>query len=309
MSGTSNCSQLKEVDVDYITATCHQTGTTSPLVSFGRWVVSEEISRGGKDSAWRSTGYHGRHAGSAVFGVSNQGGIVRLSSHCAQQYWAQLLHLADNVTRLDVQVTVLPVAGTQATLSRHHKELLKAPRYRGKPAKFKVWYGPIGPEAVIVGRRVSDRFGRIYDKGLESQLAEYCGCLRYEVELHRQVAFRTALQLDSQENEQGLMLAIVSEFMRNRGLKSGLWRRQPAELDVCEQPLAYSRQIVDASKRSTPELTKALRWMTNSVQPAVKRLIESGHRDLVLQALGLSTESQVVEASYSQTWPNFDKWR
>lgn len=303
MSGAPLALELKEVGVDYITATSHQSADSSSLVAFGRWLVSQEVSRGCADSSWRATGYHGRRAGHVAYGVSYQGAIVRASSYSAFEHWQQLLNVADNVTRLDIQVTAKPVAGTQATLSRHHRELLKAPRYRGKEAQFKMWYGPSGPEAAVIGRRVSDRFGRVYDKGLESQLPEYAGHLRYELELHRRLAFNTARHLDSQEFDQDAILTQVREFMRNRGLAVVDWCHKPRISPTTEQAIS------EASGRVIPEVTKALKWMTNSVQPAVKRLIESGHAEEVYAALGLLPPTKVGPVETSATWSQFDKWR
>lgn len=310
MSGAKTAVELKEVSVDYITATSHQNGDSSPFVSFARWMVSEEVSRGCAHRAWRATGYHGSIAGAVSFGVSQQGSIVRASSYGAANYWAQLLGLADNVTRLDIQVTVKPVAGTTATLSRHHKELRSAPRSKGKPAQFKVWYGPAGPESCIIGKRVSDRFGRVYDKGLESQEAEYDGCLRYELELHRKLAWNMAQQLDSQELDQQLIIESVNGFMRIRGLALDDWRPLLARSAVSSNPLTgYSRGSPDGRARDVPEVTRALRWLSNSVRPAVKRLIESGRSDEVFAALGISHMSIPVEQIPRETWTEFGRWR
>jgi len=307
MSGVTTA-VITEVGVDYITATSHQRDSASPFRSFAKWLVSQEVQAGCKDSDWRASGYRGRHAGSVAFGVSQQGSIVRASSDCAREHWQQLLCLADNVTRLDLQVTVRPVAGSTATLSRHHKELLKAPRSRGKPAGFKMWYGPSGPEAATVGKRISDRYGRIYDKWLESQLEEYLGCLRYELELHRHVALATAQHLDSQEFDQDAILHQVSTFFRGRGLRIGFDCQVPRDMTDGER-LNHSRSLIRSSGRSIPEVTSALRWIHNSVAPSVRRLIESGHREQVLRALGLTEVPATLAGASSSTWSNFAKER
>lgn len=286
MSAHPNPDEVIDVEIDYITATSHQRSATNGLASFGSWMVAEEVQRGCKDSSWRATGYHGRHAGGTAFGVGAQGCIVRASSRCAREHWRQLLTLADNVTRLDVQVTVRPVAGPTATLSRHHKELLKAPRGRGKEVKFHAWYGPAGIESIEIGKRVSDRFGRVYDKGLQSGLVEWQGCLRYEVELHRHLALRTALLLDSQEQDQAEMLSQVHTFMSVRGLRLG-FSPQPAARSAVNDALELRpRRSVTSAFDHPPEVVRVLRWLANSVRPSVQRLIESGYGEEVSRALG-----------------------
>lgn len=287
MSAQSERTQLHEIGIDYITATNHSTSGSNPFVAFANWMVSEEVSKGCSNRDWRASGYHGRIAGAIAFGVSHQGSIVRASSSAASEHWQQLLNLADNVTRLDVQVTVRPVAGPTATLSRHHKELLRAPRLRGKAATFKAWYGPSGIEAIQVGKRISDRYGRVYDKGLESQLEEYAGCLRYELELHRELALNTAQFLDSQEMDQMAMAHKVLEFMSVRGLRvESAWLKQLAT-GVNDNELRQECRFARTAGRKVPEVIRSLKWMTNSVRPAVARLIECGYREEMLEALGL----------------------
>lgn len=286
MSAHPNTDEVIDVEIDYITATSHARSHSSNFAAFASWMVAEEVSRGCKDSSWRATGYHGRHAGGTAFGVGAQGSIVRASSHCAREHWRQLLTLADNVTRLDVQVTVRPVAGPTATLSRHHKELLKAPRSRGKEVKFHAWYGPTGIESIEIGRRVSDRFGRVYDKGLQSGLPEWLGCLRYEVELHRHLALRTALLLDSQELDQAAMVHQVHSFMSVRGLRVGFRNPVSREGAVNDTLELRKCRIMPSVYDKPPEVVRALRWLANSVRPSVERLINSGYGEEVSRALG-----------------------
>lgn len=287
MSAQSERTQLHEIGIDYITATSRSSSGANPFTAFAKWMVSEEVSKGCATRDWRASGYHGRIAGACAYGVSHQGSIVRASSSAACEHWQQLLNLADNVTRLDVQFTVRPVAGPTATLSRHHKELLRAPRLRGKPATFKAWYGPGGIEAIQIGKRISDRYGRVYDKGLESQLEEYAGCLRYEVELHRELALNTAHFLDSQELDQAAMAGKVLEFMSIRGLRvESAWLKQLAGA-VNGNELRQESRFATRAGTKAPEVIRSLKWMTNSVRPAVQRLIDCGYREEMLEALGL----------------------
>jgi len=293
MSAHQNRILCKEVSIDYITATSACGPTTRNLCAFAKWLVSQEVQEGCRARPWSNTGYRGTVAGSIAYGVSQQGGIVRASNQVSREHWGQLLSLADNVTRLDLQVTLRPLAGTTATLRRHHRELLKAPRQRGKPIKFKVYYGPDGPEGIHIGRRVSDRFGRVYDKGLESGLPEYQGYLRYEVELHRKVAYGMAQFLDSQELDQRAMLHYVHTFFTVRGLStSGTWHipMDPAVFlhgaQDCELPPAVNR--------SRPEVVKALRWLHNSVRPCVERLTALGLAEEVQRALGVHSEIRMA---------------
>lgn len=297
MSAHSNPVIVKEVGVDYITTTSHSGTTTRHLCAFAEWLVSQEIQKGCRSRPWRNTGYCGTVAGSVAFGVSQQGGIVRASGEVSQQHWQQLHSLADNVTRLDLQVTLPAVAGTTATLRKHHRELLNAPRTRGKPLQFKVYYGPDGPEGIHVGRRVSDRFGRVYDKGLESRSSAYDGHLRYELELHRTLALRTTQMLDSQELDQLAMVHQVHSFFLIREFKlASAWLLPPAGAVITASQLRDC-ELPPRVKKSAPEVVRALRWMHNSVRPAIARLFEAGYHEEVLRALELD---QVVHRNLEE---------
>src|SRR4030095_8560534 len=111
------------VGVDYITATSHSGPSTRHLCAFAKWLVSQEVEKGCRARSSRTTGYCGEIAGSICYGVSQQGGIVRASSEVGREHWQQLLTLSDNVTRLDLQVTLPACRGTAATLFPHHQQL------------------------------------------------------------------------------------------------------------------------------------------------------------------------------------------
>lgn len=279
--------EVLEVGIDYITATSHQRDSASPLLAFGHWLVSEEVSGGCKNRTFRASGYRGQQSGRAAFGLSRQGVIVKASAEVARDNWPQLYQFSDNVTRLDVQVTSRPMRGVTATLQAHHKEARCAARRRGRTATFKCFYGPSGPESLTLGRRCSDRYGRVYDKGLESGRQEYSGAVRYEVELHREVAKTTCAVLDSQEHDQFVMAALVDKFMFDRGLHCGFFSKSsPGIADVARRAFVHGL-LVRPGSQIAPEVSRVLTWLRVCVSPSVARLCASGLEREVLDALGL----------------------
>lgn len=304
-----------EAGVDYITATYVGRATESSLSAFGRFIVGEQAKQGEKERPFHFSGYRGYHAGGASYGVRHDGAIVRLSSQAASEHWAQTLNLCTNVTRLDVQVTVAPSDGPTERLARHHEELLAARPKRGRPAKFKFWYGPDGPEAAILGKRVSDWFGRAYDKGLESGLTEYRGTLRYEAETKRDVAHNLALGLDQSEAPSALILSTVSTFFSNRGCRLPAWSNSLEASDSASQSFPLVRRdkqvcVTDATVLlGQGAMRKRSLWLYNSVRPAVKALVDQGHRELVLELLGLSEAVGPAEKQPAMWRAEFDTWR
>lgn len=269
-------SRILEVGIDYITATSHQRDSASPLYSFGRWLVSEEVSNGCKDSDWRASGYRGFRAGGACVGLSRQGTIVRASGESAQSHWCQLYHFADNITRLDVQVTTTNGAVPSRRIAKHHAEARRVSRVRGRPASFKVFYGPGGAEAIHLGSRKSDRYLRIYDKGLESGKPEYQDSVRYELELKREAALNCAAWLDSQENDQAQMVALVHRFLSIRGTRSGFYNCRCKRLQDCFHSTLQDCSFLSKSDRVAPEVAKILKWLHVCVRPSISRLEKAG---------------------------------
>jgi len=308
--------------VDYITATFVGRHTESSLQGFGKFLVQQEVERGEKWREFRFSGYRGEQCGSAAFGVRPDSCVIRLSSKVAAEHWNQAYSLCTNVTRLDVQVTSKPHCGPQKTLLKFHKQLRRKIRGRGRPASFKFWYGPAGPEAAILGKRCSEWFGRIYDKGIESRLPEYEGHLRHEAEVKGDAAKGLASQLDQHESVETLIMEVVHKFVTNRGLRCLQWSsgklatlgdyrsrevRLSENWDVGNLSVFSGRdpQVLLGTGR---QRRRAI-WLTNSVKPAVQELLALGQEEIVLKALGLSVESGELRSTEAGLWSSFNKWR
>lgn len=318
---TAQCDTVISSGVDYITVTKKGARSDSDLAAFGRYLVQQETAAGEEWRDFRFSGYRGQMSGGAQFGVRHDSTIVRLSSNAAAEHWAQAYGLASNVTRLDVQITVLPPCLPSQRLAKHHRESRRATRGKGRPRGFKFWYGPQGPEAAVFGSRQSNLFLRCYDKGLESGLPEFAGCLRYEAELKKHEAVSSCEQLDQTESPE---IWIVAKL-----------RKMLEKSRVCLPPLNLSGQVIPEfeslpyfeknrtldgklSERSASDchvllgqgrLRKRAAWLEISVAPTIQLLMALGRSDVVLAALGLSLQNGELVSSRSETWSNFEKWR
>ena len=285
-------------------------------------MVQQEQEAGEKWRSFRWSGYAGEMCGSAAFGRRHDSQIVRLSSKVAREFWAQAFALSTNVTRLDLQVTVLPKNGPTQRLAQHHRQLRRKNRGVGRPAKFKVWYGPDGPEAAVLGKRVSDWFGRIYDKGLESGLAEYQGALRYEVELKRKVALVHANGLERSESEAQYCARVISAFVLKRALRIPTWVFDLEELTAVSGAIANCLSCTESPSESADARSsgsyasigqgrtrKRLTWLHNAVRPSVHELLDQSQEVEVLSALGLCVVNGTIEKKDNETWSKFKKWR
>lgn len=267
---------------------------------------------------FRFSGYRGSMAGQAAYGWRYDSQLVRLSGACAQEHWAQCATLASNVTRLDVQATVLPAVGPTQRLADHHDEILTRERRRGRQPKFKFWYGPSGPEACSLGRRKSDFFCRIYDKFLESGFAEFAGALRYELELKRRPALQTSALLDQEDFEAGRICDLVHQFASDHGCRLPEFfcdRRGSSWVAPLREIRDSLKASADHSRTPAPSETGILidssfqrrraQWLANCVRPSVQRLVELGHAEDVLDALGLLIHDGTIVARPKPGWADF----
>lgn len=285
---------IQEVGIDYITCTSKLRKSDSSLAAFGSYLVGLEVESGEREAVWRGHGYHGRHAGQVAYGRRHDTEIVKLSGELASAHWATCLNLSSNVSRLDLQVTVKPAEGSAKRLQRHHREVLRANKGKGRPAGFKCYYGPDGPECLTLGSRTSDVFGRFYDKWVESCLPYYAGCLRYEMELKRKRALAMAQHLDRQPDEGAAIAAEVLKFARARNTQLSI-EVDPATL-TCGRPANDNE-----SRKQGGRAFKRIMWIENSIKPAVLELVQVGLMQECLVALGISDLVQVLP-TVPQAW-------
>src|SRR5258705_13428675 len=270
-----------EVEIDYITATSSAQQSSSGLDSFGYFLVENEVRKGEQARPYRTSSYRGLAAGSVSTGRRFDGAILRLSGEVAAENWQQAVSLSTNVSRLDLQVTVRPTEAVQDRLRRHLAELRKAKRGKGKQSKLQLWVERHGLTAVASGRRVSERYLRIYDKGVESGLTYYDGCLRYEGEFKGKLAHAYALALDATESWREQIYSSVAAFVSERNLQvSWAGSLNPAAIRG-----SCIRTRVQALKGRR---ARRIMWANVSVRPMVQVFIGAGELDVILEALGLA---------------------
>lgn len=319
---TRQTDSILSCGVDYITVTSKGQRTESSLSAFGRYLVGEQRNAGEDWREFRFSGYRGETCGPASFGVRYDSQIVRLSSSAAAEHWCQAFMLSTNVTRLDIQVTVLPEVGPTKRLSTHHRQVRRRKSKRGRPQRFKFWYGPSGPEAATFGSRQSNSFGRAYDKGIESGLPEFAGSLRYEQELKKALAVSTALELEASE----CVEALIAQKVKMLFLKSGVgfetqgiagehrWIHTSSVAllqGAVAMPINSAGSLGAAWMLSLGEgrSRRRAQWLTNAVRPSVRMFMDQGRSDVVLRSLGLCLENGALVSSRDELWSNFEKER
>lgn len=266
-----------ECGIDYFTGTKQRTKRASAFVQFAERTIRNEEKQGNEKRGWGMSGYKGVRCGGAEFGERPDGFILRLSSALADEGWKRAYHLADNCSRIDLQVTA-PVGVEPSTfIAREYKRMARwSSENKARPV-VSILRENRGPATLYSGKRASEKFGRIYDKGAETGLDHYQNCVRFEVELKGEVARLASAQLFRSREVRGLTYAGVSQFFNVRGGVSWPPSKFLLHLEVHRMP---------------SDSLQKLAWLKESVRSTVQWLKARGLEQEVLAALDLRQEKQ-----------------
>lgn len=166
----SSSNTLLEVGVDYLTVTADG-GARGALVE-ARVIAlyRDELRAGNFVRPWGMAGYTGFRVGQVEYGTRHDGCVARLRGKLAADHWPKFFAAADNCSRIDEQITVRAGGGARALLRNEYRRALR--RHHTNAAAGEVDYrqSTDGGATLYLGKRVSGRFGRVYDKGVQSKL-------------------------------------------------------------------------------------------------------------------------------------------
>jgi hypothetical protein len=259
--------------VDWITATNQGGSVAHYSDEFATHEFQRAADLGAKVSPSSRLGYVGYSTEHFFYGSRGHGRMLIASGSRAHDLFRSVVELSDNITRLDVQVT-LWTHGEQPHLGRQAYACL-----RGKPpARVSVRNvqlidaHPSG-ETCNVGKRSSDQYGRIYDKASEAKLGLARTVWRYEVEVKRRVAGAWAAALNSRNSDPVVARSLVRDWFAARGLQPPF----SSDGDSNAFDLSVTRKASDT-----------LAWFRDTLSKTVAREVEQHGLAVVVDALGLS---------------------
>jgi Replication initiation factor len=263
--------------VDYLTLTATESASCSSLAMLASGVFRLQRDLGFASKPFGMSGYSGFASGGIQIGRLDHSLLIRLSSNLAHSHWRKFYALADHISRIDVECTTRHRSSPDRRIKR---ALAEAKRYTtGKKGRLNVgyrWNNKTG-ETLYLGHRLSNSFGRMYDKGKQSGEEFFDGAVRHEVELHNRSAGFMAAVLYASPSELSQIPGHVSRFFRNRGCSmAGFPEDCP--------PLMVPRSRSDDERR--------LAWLRTQVRPSVLALVQAGRLTDVLDALGLGDLAQ-----------------
>ena len=266
---------LHSIGVDYLTATAVEPDDYQPLHSLATALFRVQAEKGNNPKAWGMAGFKGWSCGSVAIGRREKETLVRLSSDSAALSWRGVVHLATNISRIDLQATVLPHDGPSARIDRHRNQAHDNSAESGNRKVVRWVRDNRGGYTLYLGQRTSICFGRIYDKSVESKLSCYEGCIRYEVQYHNKLAKRVACALASDHQTIPRIASYCRQFFSGRGV---------------DLELQYNDRSTYCSPRTRSDADRNLAWLSQAVRPTVLRLIACGRGAEALSALGLVQE-------------------
>lgn len=269
--------------LDWLTVTASDETYQQLLADESTRIMSMLKEQGFVQRPWAFKGYEGWTCSGFRYGTRDDGTIVMMSGDIADLNWPVMLSWCNNVTRLDLQVT-LTLSSPFEDLAAYYYGLLTidGTTKEKQPRKLSIVHNNEGGQTFYLGSRASDQYGRVYDKGRESDEAldvPKGKIWRYEVEFKQYRAKRVAQQLLEQAKEDKAPIrdhiaATVYKWYLSRGC-APIWNS--------DEDYAFAMDI--SAKVSDDDVT--LHWFATQVAPSVQRLMKAGKGDRVLHSLGL----------------------
>lgn len=263
--------------VDWITATAQKGSTRWDMSEYARHERDRLIESGETIKTGYRLGYYGWQVEGFFHGRREGSSIIVASGALADRVWRPVSSVADNVARLDLQVTLAtptdrPHLGVQAC------EALRGgiPRKVHTKNVTLITSQPQG-ETLLVGKRSSDQYGRLYDKASEAKVGEPRSMWRYEIELKRRAANAAATDLRGSEAPHAVAGSLVWNWFNSRGV-----------VPVYTPDLLFCPQKPEQFLPNRNVLT----WFEESLSITVARAVNRHGLERVLEALGLLKQVQ-----------------
>lgn len=269
---------LTSAGVDYLTATAYRTSKHEPFDELGRELLREQERAGHEVKTWRSSGYHGLQSEGVIRGLRYDTHIIKLSSDMAHSHWREVAALASNVSRLDVEITFELEDARPDIFTSNHALALSHKLGRGRRRNVTLIQSTVDGDSIYLGKRSSETYGRMYDKGREQKSAPAGKLIRQELEFKGDTAKRITSELTQSQLAELECHRIVSDYMRASGLQT-TW---------------YDGKRAMAARESRAAKPRSFRWLETSCRPSVVRLCDAGRLDEVLDALGLTPYVQAM---------------
>lgn len=275
--------RLVSFGCDWLTATFEHYDFHSRAAVFLGDLREWEQQCGSKLVPWRAMGYSGWHCGQVDYGERPDGHIVRLSGEVARLFWWRVFPMATRISRFDLQITVDIGRNPTKEVTRLYNNLYH--QYKNKPHKpsIRLVCGTNVGATLYLGKRSSERFGRLYDKGAESGEESLQNCIRAEIELKGRRAGQVAGQIFACDHVLKSTAALILRYFDDYGCSLRFVTNRL--LEQCPAWILESAMDFMPLHRSSRDLERSLRWALSAWPRTAEHLVRNGKRELLLDAL------------------------
>lgn len=266
--------------IDYLTMTTKDDELGFAWYEDFVYLMNNSLEMKGREKRDRDLlGYSGFQIDGALWWGHNftNGYIVQAVSKFADDLFSTFYSPISKVTRIDLAVTMELENPDEKMAERHYNKLVKTGL---KSSNNRIMTSNKGGSTLYVGSAKSDRFGRLYDKGLQSGTAEGGKLWRYEVVIRKPKASPLAKAIAETmrdqsftDNTRDMIATYVYKWFLDRGVK----------------PFWQPRRAVDAPVHIDYEETSAdrkLRWIREQVAPSMAWLWMEGYKEELQEAVG-----------------------
>lgn len=263
--------ELLESRIDWLTCTVKPGKKLSVLASRAEAVMSIREKEGYTRKPFRSPFYQGESIDGCTWGTRDQDAMLRLSGEMAGRFAPTAITFADNVSRLDVQITARDEDINRNWARKIDDALAANPLVQGRQIETRLYTRR--PEGITsyVGSPRSERLLRCYDKYAESEHEYPLGSWRWEIEYKHERASNVAKRLQTLSFTPQAVLDLVGKAYGSYGIVI------PIEF----VPTGWRDKGV---KHKTDD-ERRLDWLRSSIGPMVERMRESTPTGILLTAL------------------------
>lgn len=262
-----------DANIDWITATAKAGSSGRSFRQVGAGIIDAERVAGREVKPATLRDYVGWRGDGIFVGKRASDALIITSGRHAPPHWESIAQHADNVSRLDLQVTLWTHGETPPLAREEWEHLRNLPPSRGRPRSLTLIQSHPHGETLNVGKRQSDAYGRVYDWATAHKAGAAATIWRYEVELKRLYAWRHSRALLGTTDRGRSIRDTVHAWFRVRGLRMP-WSTMDSELSVQLGVLEMHRD--------------PLAWLETSVSKTIAKAVRRHGIERVLLALGLS---------------------
>lgn len=260
--------------VDWITATAKGGDAGLRMDRFASRELDSQRASGLKVFPQNRMGFEGSAGPHFFFGRRKDGVMVQVGGPLSDSLLDEIVPLASNVSRLDLQVTCF-TQGEVVDLALNGWDRLKTlPPGTGRPRSYSLIIGHPSGQTLYINSRRSDNFGRLYDKGVQSKCGPAGLLWRYEVEFKRAVAKHHSAECHASRQSAVYAGGLVHSWMSLRGVLPAF-----APAGVLSSKCG---RLQDSSK-------DVLTWFEQSLSVTVAKAIKQHGPKRVIESLGLQT--------------------